>query len=396
MSSWGPMLAGGALSLGGALLGGKKKQKPLFDLTNAYYTGLNQQNEQRGMALGALDRFGDFTYGTRTPKWSPFGASPYYNSMPGNYSANRVNQSAGTASGGKWGSLKTIAGVSDRVPGFNPPGTGYELPLPWGMGTQSLMDYQGGAIGGGGPSYLEMIAGAGADRTRQMNDLAAQYFSESGRIGGDADALYQQAVGEARGYGDRALSEIEQQYSDTVRRESDRLSGQLASRGFGGSTMLQADVANSIIPNALGGKLSALSNTRNAQAGMVTNAALARASAKQASGESELARRYGLIPQQLATSDAYAQQYLGAYAEPERMRANVLGQPSAAYFGPYTRGNIQNAGNFQPQGYDFGDRLAGVGGQLGGMLLNYGMADYFGRPSNPWDGAGKWGGGRRW
>lgn len=368
MSQFAPIVAGLGASAIGAAFGGGKKNKPAFDLTNAYFTGLNQQNEQRAMGLGALDRYSDFVYGTRTPQWSPYGVATGYGQLGQPGRADRTRATAGGTGGGgassspQWSSLKQIAGVSDRLPGFNPPGTGYEFPLPWGPGTRSLLEYSGSELGGGGGSLLNTINAAGMSRKAENQDLVDRY------LGGN-DELYKGAMDEARAYGDSSASAINREYDDTVRRESDRIGGDLARRGFGNSTLAPAEVATNIVPNALAGKLGALANVRNSTADRLTGAALARAGAADERGRQ-------IAPWLSGSSNEYTQQLLNAYQSPELMRAQTLAQPSSIYFGPYTRG-MANAGQQsiqQPTGVT--GNIAGALGQTGGFLQNYGMYDW--------------------
>lgn len=324
MSGFGNIALGGALGLGGALLGGKNKPK---------YSAADARGQ---LAAGyQFDPNGKFSSGIL-----PFG------------------QSLG---------IESLFGINPFS--TRPDGKGVNANL-GGMENQRLFALQ---QAGKGIQELEnlfpMFSQLAAARTGQMQAqggdalrmLQDSYNAGIGRLDQDTERI-RQNFNSARG-------SVEAQSAADIKNQSAALAKQYAARGFGTSTGLMNSITNQLLPNVLGSKLGALANIENAQAGQLSNLAALRAQLSQQNAGDVSRQRLGLLTDR--TPEMYFSSLLDLAQQPSRMRTGILAQPSAIYGQLPTKIGV-GGGNPSASG-GFAQNLGGMASSFGGQLAGYGL-----------------------
>lgn len=147
----------------------------------------------------------------------------------------------------------------------------------------------------------------------------------------------------------------------------------LRSRGLAGGSGLEAELISSVIPNTVGDELAAqaniegqLANTRlgaaNTLAGLFGN----RAGLQSSEAGRQLGVESSLAPQ-------LEQAFLNLLMSGPQARLSTLAQPGAIYANPSTKFSATGQNSFVPTNQT-SSNLASLFGNVGGSLLNYGLA----------------------
>lgn len=211
-----------------------------------------------------------------------------------------------------------------------------------GQALGALGDLQG-TFGG-----LQQLLG-GAEQQR-LGDLASgfqNFLGASQQARNQQLGQFDQGTSAIQGLIDQATSGFQQSaraanqrtFDDTVRLQSQRLADSLSGRGLGSSSLLESGVASAIVPNALGGLLSAnsavdqaASQARLGGAGILGNRLAQRESVLGQSLGDELARRFGVFQQQaVGLPETFLNRQIGAITTPAQFTASALAQPGAIY-----------------------------------------------------------------
>jgi len=320
---------GGALGLGGALIGGGgTKQK--YNAADARgqlaggYRFRRDGQETQGIA--------PFVEGLGIEEM--FGFNPFYENT-GKKPSTTSNLS-GTEQQRYFALQQAGRGIQDLESLF---------PMFSQLANQRLAGMQGG--GTDALAALERNYNTGLDRLDQDTERIRQNFNS------------------ARG-------SVEAKSAADIKNQSAALARQYASRGFGTTTGLMNDVTNQVLPNVLGAKLGALANIENAQAGQLSNLAALRAQLSQQNAGDVSRQRLGLLTDR--TPELYFSSLLDLAQQPTRLRQN-LAQPSAIFGQVPTKigvaGGNPNAGSAFAQ--NAGNMLSSFGGQLAGYGLLKGL-----------------------
>lgn len=319
---------GGALGLGGALIGGGGK--PKYNAADARgqlaggYRFRRDGQETQGIA--------PFVEGLGIEQM--FGFNPFYENT-GKKPSTTSNLS-GTEQQRYFALQQAGRGIQDLENLF---------PMFSQLAGQRLAGMQGG--GADTLSALERNYNTGLDRLDQDIERIRQNFNS------------------ARG-------SVEAKSAADIKNQSAALARQYASRGFGTTTGLMNDVTNQVLPNVLGAKLGALADIENAQAGQLSGLAALRAQLSQQNAGDVSRQRLGLLTDR--TPELYFSSLLDLAQQPTRMR-QILAQPSAIFGQVPTKigvaGGNPNAGSAFAQ--NAGNMLSSFGGQLAGYGLLKGL-----------------------
>lgn len=219
------------------------------------------------------------------------------------------------------------------------------------------------------PLLEGMADEAGLDIEDAMSRFFAQSATREGGFFNQFDRGTDSIMSEARKFGRGAEESIEQNFQDTIRNQGAALDADLRRRGYvgGGGTGKAAYTASAIIPNALGGKLNALSDLRSRQATMLTGTQTARAGQRDAAHAgfigSDLDALRGFLGAKLGTNQTYRDRQFGLAQAPIDLRTNTLVQPQAIYpaksFAPSISGSAAAGSAFGPSLLSIGSGLLG-------------------------------------
>jgi len=172
-----------------------------------------------------------------------------------------------------------------------------------------------------------------------------------------------QGTGSVQGLIDQALGGLDtgkefinQTFEDTLRQGSADISRSLSRRGLGGSTGLESEIVENLLPNALSGKLGALSNLEGQRAQTALGGA-------------------GILSNRLNTTDQLAQQARGGVLQGQ---LGIGQQFSGLRLNEFDRGRQQLTGNLLGGQGGFFPQLQSqqnpqsltnaIGGTLGGLF----------------------------
>lgn len=180
-------------------------------------------------------------------------------------------------------------------------------------------------------ALLPFIQGMGAKSQGDIEDMLKRITDYFGADDSKIGSEYDMAIGGAGAGNDASKAAIEQNFQDSLRTGSAAVAKSMAGTGLGTSTLVPSRIATSIVPNAIGSKMSALAALDNANADRVTGLRTAKAGAMT----TRAGLRSSILTDTLGKKIDLANQYfgteLGTRMKPIENNLNVLAQPGAVY-----------------------------------------------------------------